>query len=412
MGYTCPSSHFHQGQALMLQTCRRPINRSRARPVRPSPKSTAKLSKRLKNKIEHIGCNERWPDWSERARARTAWREDEKTTTINHLPKTTLGSLSQDSNLCLLVNNYRELSANQALARTLASLTTQSLAHSLTRLSVWPNPKPTTPPRRVELEEVNPYLHGGRVEDHIGKTTPCSPDRDSNLDLPVLSSRAEHDKRVSQLRHRGGANLTSSRSPLPPCTSIRISGTGGASELTFGVVVYSGEMQHLARRLIDCSRGVVVVVVGHVMKSRCLAWLMRLELSATVCYHSAAPSSVKKQVLGRVAKLRQTRHIADKQHTLGRGDYNDLTVNLSKRILRIRNHETLPVVYPHFHGGRVENHVEKITLSTPDQDLKLDLPINGSIVYYESSALDNAHSELWLPACWLQAPTSGNLQAG
>nr|CAD7402928.1 unnamed protein product [Timema poppensis] len=31
-----------------------------------------------------------------------------------------------------------------------------------------------------------------------------SPDRDLNLDLPVLSSRAQHDKHVSQLRHRGG----------------------------------------------------------------------------------------------------------------------------------------------------------------------------------------------------------------
>nr|CAD7572655.1 unnamed protein product [Timema californicum] len=57
---------------------------------------------------------------------------------------------------------------------------------------------------KVELEEVNPHLHGGRVENHLGKTTPSSPDRDSNLDLPVLSSRAQHDKRVSQLRHRGG----------------------------------------------------------------------------------------------------------------------------------------------------------------------------------------------------------------
>nr|CAD7198807.1 unnamed protein product [Timema douglasi] len=56
----------------------------------------------------------------------------------------------------------------------------------------------------VELEEVNPHLRGGRVENHLGKTTPSSPDRDSNLDLPVLSSRAQHDKRVSQLRHRGG----------------------------------------------------------------------------------------------------------------------------------------------------------------------------------------------------------------
>nr|CAD7423365.1 unnamed protein product [Timema monikensis] len=43
---------------------------------------------------------------------------------------------------------------------------------------------------KVELEEVNPHLRGGRVENHLGKTTPSSPDRDSNLDLPVLSSRA------------------------------------------------------------------------------------------------------------------------------------------------------------------------------------------------------------------------------
>nr|CAD7202682.1 unnamed protein product [Timema douglasi] len=45
---------------------------------------------------------------------------------------------------------------------------------------------------KVELEEMNPHLRGGRVENHLGKTTPSSPDRDSNLDLPVLSSRAQH----------------------------------------------------------------------------------------------------------------------------------------------------------------------------------------------------------------------------
>nr|CAD7401695.1 unnamed protein product [Timema cristinae] len=49
---------------------------------------------------------------------------------------------------------------------------------------------------QVELKEVNPHLRGGRVENHLGKTTPSSPDRDSNLDLPVLSSRAQHDKRL------------------------------------------------------------------------------------------------------------------------------------------------------------------------------------------------------------------------
>nr|CAD7427300.1 unnamed protein product [Timema monikensis] len=41
---------------------------------------------------------------------------------------------------------------------------------------------------KVELEEVSPYLRGGRVENHLGKATPSSPDRDSNLDLPVLGS--------------------------------------------------------------------------------------------------------------------------------------------------------------------------------------------------------------------------------
>nr|CAD7591163.1 unnamed protein product [Timema genevievae] len=48
---------------------------------------------------------------------------------------------------------------------------------------------------RFNLEEVNPHLRGGRVENHLGKTTPSSPDRDSNLDLPVLSGLTQHDWR-------------------------------------------------------------------------------------------------------------------------------------------------------------------------------------------------------------------------
>ncbi|CAG2055517.1 unnamed protein product [Timema podura] len=60
---------------------------------------------------------------------------------------------------------------------------------------------------RLNIEEVNPHLRGGRVENHLGKTTPSSPDRDSNLDLPVLSGLAQHDWRVSQLRHGGGSSL-------------------------------------------------------------------------------------------------------------------------------------------------------------------------------------------------------------
>nr|CAD7200263.1 unnamed protein product [Timema douglasi] len=53
---------------------------------------------------------------------------------------------------------------------------------------------------KVELEEVNPHLRGGRVEAHLGKTAPSSPDRDSNLNLPILGSRAQHDSRVAGKR--------------------------------------------------------------------------------------------------------------------------------------------------------------------------------------------------------------------
>nr|CAD7456822.1 unnamed protein product [Timema tahoe] len=37
---------------------------------------------------------------------------------------------------------------------------------------------------------------GGKVENHIGKTTASSPERDSNLDLPVLGSLAQHEINV------------------------------------------------------------------------------------------------------------------------------------------------------------------------------------------------------------------------
>nr|CAD7394526.1 unnamed protein product [Timema cristinae] len=49
------------------------------------------------------------------------------------------------------------------------------------------------------IEEVSPHLREGRVENHLGKTSPSSPDRESNLDLPVLSSRDQHDKREAQV---------------------------------------------------------------------------------------------------------------------------------------------------------------------------------------------------------------------
>nr|CAD7424058.1 unnamed protein product [Timema monikensis] len=79
--------------------------------------------------------------------------------------------------------------------------------------------------------EVNPHLRGGRVENHLGKTTPSSPDRDSNLDLPALSSRAQHDKRVSQLRHRGGCQTINVNSRFyDPGNSVPLESDDGAVE--------------------------------------------------------------------------------------------------------------------------------------------------------------------------------------
>nr|CAD7585953.1 unnamed protein product [Timema genevievae] len=83
---------------------------------------------------------------------------------------------------------------------------------------------------RLNLEEVNPHFRGGRVENHLGKTTPSSPNRDSNLDLPVLGGLAQHDWRVSQLRHRGG------------CASYYPSGLGifnHARGLIFGYIIWA-----------------------------------------------------------------------------------------------------------------------------------------------------------------------------
>nr|CAD7403867.1 unnamed protein product [Timema cristinae] len=77
---------------------------------------------------------------------------------------------------------------------------------------------------RVELEEVNPHLRGGRVENHLGKNPTSSHDRDSNLELPVLSSRAQHDKRStrSKVSRRSSIALESEIVELDPPSSDHI----------------------------------------------------------------------------------------------------------------------------------------------------------------------------------------------
>nr|CAD7439167.1 unnamed protein product [Timema bartmani] len=61
---------------------------------------------------------------------------------------------------------------------------------------------------RLNLEEVNPHLHRGRVKNHLEKTTPSSSDQDPNLDLSVLGRQAQHETSVlANYARRGGATL-------------------------------------------------------------------------------------------------------------------------------------------------------------------------------------------------------------
>nr|CAD7448591.1 unnamed protein product [Timema bartmani] len=50
-------------------------------------------------------------------------------------------------------------------------------------------------------------------------------------------------------------------------------------------------------------------------------------------------------------------------------------------------------LYPHVSEGRVENNPGKTTLSTPNRDSSLTLPIISSLVYCESSALDHVATD-------------------
>nr|CAD7588923.1 unnamed protein product [Timema genevievae] len=86
----------------------------------------------------------------------------------------------------------------------------------------------------LNLEEVNPHLRGGRVENHLGKTTPSSPDRDSNLDLPVLGGLAQHDLRAG-LRGSGSVSVAVS----VPARADKMVGTWllGCGGMVFGAVI-------------------------------------------------------------------------------------------------------------------------------------------------------------------------------
>nr|CAD7416061.1 unnamed protein product [Timema poppensis] len=83
------------------------------------------------------------------------------------------------------------------------------------------------------------------MENHLGKTTPSSPDRDSNLDLPVLGSRAQHDKRLVPKLVDMGAKILGSQYNILPVT--------GRLGLKSQLDILQGERRSVASQLTKVS---------------------------------------------------------------------------------------------------------------------------------------------------------------
>nr|CAD7407444.1 unnamed protein product [Timema poppensis] len=188
---------------------------------------------------------------------------------------------------------------------------------------------------KVELEEVNPHLRGRRVENHLGKTTLSSPDRDSNLDLPVLSNRAQHDKRVSQLRHRGGDSEDESLRDGNSCKQRE----GGRVE---------NKLPHFHGDVARCGPLQNPQTQGFILSSYQRSELLDTDTEVTGSIPGTSRFSVKQWVCNGV---------------------NSTSLSSEE-------------VYPHFLGGRLENEFQYTRLGS-----NIDLPSIGSPIYCESDAL-------------------------
>nr|CAD7451329.1 unnamed protein product [Timema bartmani] len=68
----------------------------------------------------------------------------------------------------------------------------------------------------LNLEEVNPHLRGGRVENHLGKTTP-------QFTLPIFEPRSPRPRRSSSTRL--ALHPTDIRTSISPSSAVELNTT-------------------------------------------------------------------------------------------------------------------------------------------------------------------------------------------
>nr|CAD7571131.1 unnamed protein product [Timema californicum] len=193
---------------------------------------TERACERLKNKLEHIGCNERWPDWSKRPSNKAGWthvkiftREIESISMVilwsksggqtqkarraptgirlgtNRLPNYWLGSESGCGTTHADTITPEPALLEQQCSIYLAVPSSSPLT-SYVRMRTTVNHVTGTVKRTVPYKDREVLIFGPdenqyqtmvlttprRVENHSGKTTLSTPDRDSNLDLTIIGS--------------------------------------------------------------------------------------------------------------------------------------------------------------------------------------------------------------------------------
>nr|CAD7261532.1 unnamed protein product [Timema shepardi] len=268
----------------------------------------------------------------------------------------------------------------------------------------------------VELEEVNLHLRGGRGVNHLGKTTPSSPDRDSNLDLPVLSSRAQHDKRVSQLRHRGGL-LAIAIMSLPiylwSYIAVEVKHSGMEESEGWGVTIHDileGQLGlvdwliaafSLSGNSGQSSAILLRATVLPLFQWRLIRWGRDLPMKSPRCWylkHKNKVDEVEMRYLKNVcAKARMDRvriELGLRECGLKGSPIDLLPVSFLSRKEKLRlgiRKVELKEVNPHLRGRRVENHLGKTAPSSPDRDSNLDLPVLSSRAQHDKRVSQLCH---------------------